>query len=62
MREHKEHNEYKEPSTKETILGFLLLCILAIAIWFFVDGPKNFRVNTVFELDHFDSMEEPPEG
>ena len=59
MREHKEHNEYKEPSTRETVLGFLILCILAMAIWFFVDGPRYNRVDTVFEVD---TMEEPPEG
>ena len=41
MREHQEHDEHKQPSARETILGLLILFALATAIWFFVEEPKN---------------------
>ncbi len=66
MLEHQEHDEYKQPSTRETSLGLLILFALATAIWFFVEGPRNTRVNTVVKAEHFDSIERPeselPEG
>ena len=40
MREHLEHDEHKQPSARETILGLLILFALATAIWFFVENPK----------------------
>ncbi len=66
MREHLEHDEHKQPSARETILGLLILFALATAIWFFVEESKNPHVNTWVEVDHFDNMERPeaklPEG
>ena len=63
MRKHQEHDKHKQPSTRETILGLLILFALATAIWFFVEAPQ---VNTSVEADHFESMERPeaklPEG
>ena len=41
MREHLEHDEHKQPSARETILGLLILFALATAIWFFVEGPQR---------------------
>ena len=42
MREHLEHDEHKQPSASETILGLFILFALATAIWFFVEGPKKY--------------------
>ncbi len=66
MREHKEYNEHKQPSTGETFFGLMVVVALVLAIWLFVDEPKNSRMDTVFEHDHIDTMDgpvsAPPEG
>ncbi len=65
MRERQEHGKHKQPSVGETYLGLMIAVALALAMWLFVDEPKDTRVNTVVERHHIDTMDEsatPSEG